>query len=349
MRVLITCFSSISNVAAIVPQLYGLTCDYPEHEFVVLSRGFLRPLFDKLNNVTFVGGDIRGAHKTPIGVFRLFKELKALRPDVVLDMQRSWRTKMIARLFMLSGTKTLTIGFASGEQKKLIKKGVKKYHPIPTIFDRQARLYAKIRLKVNDSFEKLYEPSADQVAKITELYGEKQGRWIGIAPFSIARGKTLPFRKMKNIIAHFDKKPDTKIFLFGAGEMENELLSDWQSLYENVYAVHTSLQLDDELALMNQLDVMVSMDSANMHLASLMAVPVVSVWGATHQYSGFLGWKQSAENCVGVDFSCRPCTAHSDKKCKYGDYRCLESLHSSKIIEVIEKNLERQNNKIYMS
>ena len=346
MRVLITCFSSISNVAAIVPQLYGLTCDYPEHEFVVLSRSFLRPLFDKLNNVTFVGGDIRGAHKTPIGVFRLFKELKALRPDVVLDMQRSWRTKMIARLFMLSGTKTLTIGFASGEQKKLIKKGAKKYHPIPTIFDRQARLYAKIRLKVNNSFEKLYEPSADQVAKITELYGEKQGRWIGIAPFSIARGKTLPFRKMKNIIAHFDKKPDTKIFLFGAGEMENELLSDWQSLYENVYAVHTSLQLDDELALMNQLDLMVSMDSANMHLASLMAVPVVSVWGATHQYSGFLGWKQSAENCVGVDFSCRPCTAHSDKKCKYGDYRCLESLHSSKIIEIIEKNLERQNNKI---
>jgi ADP-heptose:LPS heptosyltransferase len=92
---------------------------------------------------------------------------------------------------------------------------------------------------------------------------------------------------------------------------------------------------------MNYLDVMVCMDSANMHLASLMAVPVVSVWGATHPYSGFLGWKQSMDNCVGVDFSCRPCTAHSDCKCKYGDYRCLESLHSSKIIEVIERNLEK--------
>ena len=341
MRVLITCFSSISNVAAIVPQLYGLTRDYPEHEFVVLSRSFLRPLFDKINNITFVGSDIRGAHKSPIGIYRLFKELKALRPDVVLDMQRSWRTKMITRLFILSGTKTLAIGFASAEQKRLIKRGAEKYHPIPTIFDRQARLYAKIGLKVNDSFCKLYEPSIEQKDKITKLYGEKQGQWIGIAPFSIARGKTLPFRNMKNIIMHFDKQPNTKIFLFGAGEMENELLSDWQSLYENVYAVYTNLQLDDELALMNRLDVMVSMDSANMHLASLMAVPVVSVWGATHPYSGFLGWKQSIDNCVGVDFSCRPCTAHSDRKCKYGDYRCLESLHSSKIIEVIERNLEK--------
>ena len=340
MRVLITCFSSISNVAAIVPQLYGLVNDYPQHEFVVLSRGFLCPLFDKLPRVTFVGGDIRGEHKTPFGVYRLFKQLKALKPDVVLDMQRSWRTSLIARLFVLSGVRVLRIGFARAEQKKLIRKGAEKYRAIPTIFDRQARLYAKIRLNVNDSFVKLYEPSVEQQDKIRSLYGEKCGRWIGIAPFSIARGKTLPFRKMKNIIAYFDKQPDTKIFLFGAGEMENELLSDWQSLYNNVYAVFTNLQLDDELALMNNLDVMLSMDSANMHLASLMAVPVVSVWGATHHYSGFLGWKQSVDNCVGVDFSCRPCTAHSDRKCKYGDYRCLESLHSSKIIEVIEKCLE---------
>lgn len=343
MRVLITCFSSISNVAAIVPQLSGLVNDYPQHEFIVLSRDFLHPLFDKLPRVTFVGADIRGKHKTLIGVYRLFKQLRTLQPNVVLDMQCSWRTRIISCLFAIVSTKTLKIGFARAEQKQLIRKGAKKHHSIPTIFDRQARLYTKIGLKVNDSFHKLYEPNDEQITKIKEIYGEKQGRWIGIAPFSIARGKTLPLRKMKNIITYFDKQPNTKIFLFGAGEVENELLSDWQSLYSNVYAVHTNLKLDDELALMNFLDVMLCMDSANMHLASLMAVPVVSIWGATHHYSGFLGWKQSDKNCVGVDFSCRPCTAHSDRKCKYGDYRCLESLHSSKIIEVIEQTLNERS------
>ena len=166
MRVLITCFSSISNVAAIVPQLSGLVNDYPQHQFVVLSRDFLSPLFDKLPRVIFVGGDIRGAHKSPMGVYKLFKDLKALRPDIVLDMQRSWRTKMISRLFMLSGIKTLAIGFAAAEQKRLIKKGANKYHSTPTIFDRQARLYAKIGLKVNDDFNKLYEPTAEQNEKI---------------------------------------------------------------------------------------------------------------------------------------------------------------------------------------
>ena len=106
MRVLITCFSSISNVAAIVPQLFGLVNDYPQHEFIVLSRSFLRPLFDKLPRVTFVGADIRGEHKTPIGVYRLYTQLKSLKPDILLDMQCSWRTKLIAYLFTLSRTKT---------------------------------------------------------------------------------------------------------------------------------------------------------------------------------------------------------------------------------------------------
>ena len=43
-----------------------------------------------------------------------------------------------------------------------------------------------------------------------------------------------------------------------------------------------------ELNLMSHLDVMLSMDSANMHLASLVNIPVVSVWGATHPYAGFM-------------------------------------------------------------
>jgi ADP-heptose:LPS heptosyltransferase len=33
---------------------------------------------------------------------------------------------------------------------------------------------------------------------------------------------------------------------------------------------------------------MISMDSANMHLASLYGVPVISIWGATHPFAGFL-------------------------------------------------------------
>lgn len=342
MNVLIVCFSSISNVASIVPLLDSLNRNYPEHRFTVLSRNFLAPLFEHFGTVDFFGADIRTEHKGVIGILKLFGQLKNREFNYVVDLEGSRRTKILTLLFSLKGIKAIQVDKQTAEVYKLLHKGASKYKPLKTIFARYSDTFAKIGLETDNLFEKLPPPSAEKRLKIESVYGKKEGYWIGIAPLSIARGKTLPFRKTKNIMRHFDSLPNTKLFLFGAGEMENELLSDWQTIFQNVYAVHTSLQLAEELALMQQLDVMVSMDSGNMHLAALTSTPVISIWGATHPYAGYLGWKQSLEQCVGVDFSCRPCTLHQEKKCKYGDYRCLESIPSQKIIDKITYTLEKK-------
>lgn len=338
-NVLIICFSGISNVAAIVPLLDALDRRYPDCRFTVLSRNFLRPLFEHFAHVEFVGADIRREHKGVVGAYKLFKQCRRTRFDVVIDLQDAWRTRIIRRLFRMCGTKTVVVDKQRREMQRLVKRGALKYRPLKSIFERYDEAFARAGFAVDYQFVQLPPATAERRQRVTDVYGTKTGRWIGIAPLSIARGKTLPFRKMKNVIRHFDTQPDTKIFLFGAGEMENELLSDWQTIFTNVHAVHTSLRLDEELALMEQLDVMLTMDSGNMHLAALTATPVVSIWGATHPYAGFAGWRQTAASQVDVDFSCRPCTAHEDRRCKYGDYRCLESIPSTKIIERIEQTL----------
>lgn len=339
MRVLIICFSGISNVASIVPPLDALDRRYPQHEFTVLSRHFLQPLFAHFAHVAFVGADIRRKHKGLRGALKLFGALRRQRFDVVIDLQDAPRTRFLRQLFRLWGAKVVVIDKQRAERRRLIRLGAQHYKPLKPIFERYSEAFAQIGLQTDNQFVRIPSASAEKRQKVAEIYGEKQGRWIGIAPLSIARGKTLPFRKTKNVIRHFDSQPNTTLFLFGAGEMENELLGDWQTVFANVHAVHTSLKLDEELALMEQLDVMVTMDSGNAHLAALTATPVVSIWGATHPYAGFGSWRQPAENQVGVDFSCRPCTAHENKRCKYGDYRCLESIPSAKIIECIERVL----------
>jgi len=342
MNVLIICFSSISNVASIVPLLDSLNRNYSKHRFTVVSRVFLAPLFDSFEQVDFVGVDIRKEYQGVLGALNLFKLLNKNQFDVILDLQGSWRSRFITGLFKLSGKRTFTVDKQRKEMHQLIHRGAKKYKPLKTIFERYADIFAKVGLQTDNKFQSLPPSTMACCTKVTTVYGEKKGVWIGIAPLSIARGKTLPLRKTKNVIRHFDGQPNTKIFLFGAGDMENELLSDWQTIFKHVYAVHTSLQLGEELALMEKLDVMVSMDSANMHLAALTATPVVSIWGATHPYAGFLGWNQTCDTCVGVDFSCRPCTAHEEKKCQYGDYRCLESISSETIIQKITEILEKK-------
>ena len=89
--------------------------------------------------------------------------------------------------------------------------------------------------------------------------------------------------------------------------------------------------IDKELILMSHLDVMLSMDSSNMHLASLVGTPVVSVWGATHPYAGFMGWGQSESNAVMIDMPCRPCSIYGNKICTKGDYPCLTGITPEQI------------------
>jgi ADP-heptose:LPS heptosyltransferase len=82
------------------------------------------------------------------------------------------------------------------------------------------------------------------------------------------------------------------------------------------------------------------MDSANMHLASLFGVPVVSVWGATHLFAGFMGYGQSADNAVQIDaLTCRPCSVFGNKPCFRGDHACMEWIKPEQISEKVNRIL----------
>ena len=126
-----------------------------------------------------------------------------------------------------------------------------------------------------------------------------------------------------------------KIFLFGGGKREIEILTQWANQYSSATCIAGKLKMDAELALMSHLDVMVSMDSGNMHLASLVNTPVVSIWGATHPLAGFMGWKQSEENAIQVDLPCRPCSVYGNKPCYRKDYACLHNIQPNTIAQRI--------------
>ena len=93
--------------------------------------------------------------------------------------------------------------------------------------------------------------------------------------------------------------------------------------------------LKEELSLIYQLDVMISMDSANMHLASLVNTPVVSIWGATHPYAGFMGWNQRIDNAVQIDLPCRPCSIYGKKPCYRNDFACMNQITPETIVEKV--------------
>ena len=61
------------------------------------------------------------------------------------------------------------------------------------------------------------------------------------------------------------------------------------------------LKLQQELRLISNLDVMLSMDSGNAHIAAMLGVKVITLWGATHPYAGFSPFNQTLENSLVSD------------------------------------------------
>lgn len=164
--------------------------------------------------------------------------------------------------------------------------------------------------------------------------------WVGLAPFAAHAGKIYPEEKMRDLIALLNQRhPSWRFFLFGGGGRERDLLTAWAEPFPKTQCVGTLLHsLDEELILMSRLDAMVSMDSANMHLASVVGTPVVSVWGATHPFAGFMGWGQPAENAIQVEgLPCRPCSVYGNTPCLRGDFACMAGIAPERIVKRIEE------------
>jgi len=343
MNVLIVRLSSVGDVAMTVPVIDSLARTYPDVSFLMLSQPHLKPLFAYLpQNVTFYPVYIREKHNGIIGLYKLFREIKKTRSiDYVADLHDVLRTKLLRLLFALSGTKSASINKGRVEKTKLIRKNEKVFHPLKSTFIRYQDVFASLGFSFELQFVSLFGHNKGNLSQIKgiPLKNERE-KWIGIAPFAKHQGKIYPLQKTKKILAFFSEQKNVRIFLFGNGEKENDIFSELKNTYPNTVSIIGTLnEMSEELVLMSHLDVMFSMDSANMHLASLVETPVVSVWGATHPYAGFYGWKQSPEDAIQIDLPCRPCSIYGNKPCYRKDYACFAELPAELAIKAIEKHL----------
>lgn len=345
-HILIIRFSAMGDVAMTVPVVYALAKEYPDVRVTMLSQPFARPLFETLApNVSFMGADIKGEYHGIKGLNALYRRLTAKNFTAVADLHNVLRSNYLRMRFNLDQNHVAHIDKHRDERHDLTSRNNKILKPIPTAFENYAQVFAKLGYPIHHfSFTTLLSPTQSSLRQLPEAIGEKKDfqTWIGIAPFAAHQGKAYPLPLMEQVIdGIITRHPSCRIFLFGGGSNERAILDNVAQRHSHCTNVSTLLHgLREELVLMSHLDVMVSMDSANMHLASLVNTPVVSVWGATHPYAGFMGWHQKEENAVQVSLPCRPCSVFGNKPCFRGDYACLNGIKPEAIINKVETNLK---------
>lgn len=287
----------MGDVAMTVPLLRALLAKYPNIKVTVLSKAFFKPFFDGMERVDFYAADVNGRHKGFFGLLRLFRELKALKIDAVADLHNVLRSKVITKLFSLSGKPTATTAKARDEKKELIRSENKVFRQLTPIIQRHVQTFEKLGYPIDIS-SPVFPETQPLNTGVFLLSGEKSGKWIGIAPFAQHQGKVYPADLMQEIINRLAANTNYTLFLFGGGQKETEQLEQFAANKYNVVVTAGKLKLNNELNLISHLDLMLSMDSGNAHMAAMLGVKVVTLWGATHPYAGFAPFHQPIDYAI---------------------------------------------------
>jgi ADP-heptose:LPS heptosyltransferase len=320
------------------PVIKLLLQQYPELKITYVSNGFVQPIFKNIGRLEFIAADLNTTHKGAAGLFRLYRQLKELKPGAIADLHNVLRTKLLRGYFFFSGIKTAVIDKGRKEKAELTKIDHKQFRPLKSTFERYAEVFQKLGYPIAMPLETGTSESNKPAAPVEGNFRYK----IGIAPFAKHLPKQYPADKMREVIAMLNKDNDKEIFLFG-GKDDREALSSLENEFVNVTNLACKQRFENELDIIASLDLMVSMDSANMHLASLFDVPVVSIWGGTHPFAGFYGWKQDPANAVQTDLYCRPCSVFGNRPCYRGDLACMHSINPVTVYDRIIQQLYKSS------
>ena len=339
-HILVIRLSAMGDVAISVPVLSAFNEQYPDVKITILTKPLFAPMFAHLVNCKVFPIDLKGKHKGLLGLYKLYKELKAEKIDFVADLHNVLRSNVLKLLFRGSKIPFYQINKGRKEKKELTREENKIFKQLKTSYERYAEVFGKLGFPI--SLEKLYlAPRRLASNEVKNLLSENKN--IGIAPFASHIAKEYPFIKLKEVIFKLSEcYPESKIFIFGGGNHEKSIVEQVSQL-KNVENMVGKLSFSEELELISNLDVMLAMDSGNAHLSAMFGVATITLWGVTHPFAGFYPYGQPIENALLADrqkFPLIPTSVYGNKY-RYG-YECaILTISNEDILSKIKKILDK--------
>lgn len=345
-KILVLRFSAMGDVALIVPVIRSLVSAHQDVEVTMVTRPKFATLFNDIERVKIFPADVDHTYNGLFGMRELFRALiRKGSYDVVIDLHDHLRTKILRTFFRLFFTDVVVFNKGRKEKKAFSHKTRKIIRPLPHTVDRYRAAFARAgfafdllpppHFQLNESLQQ----AATQWLQAKGLV--KNEKWIGIAPFAMHATKIWPLENYSAVIEHILARTPAKFFMFGGGDKEIKYFESLQRKYPEACVITAGqLKIRQEIALMKHLDLMLCVDSANMHLASLAGVPVFSIWGGTHPEVGFSPVGADAEiiQISRDELPCRPCSVYGRESCYVGGFPCLTRITPEMITkEVLRK------------
>jgi len=325
----------MGDAAMAVPVLRTLLQTYPDIRLTVITKPFFAALFEELPRTSCIAADVYGKHKN-FGLISLAKQAKNQGIDAVADLHNVLRSKVIKGCLKVVGIPTAKIDKGRHEKKKLVNAAGENIFQLKRTHQRYADVFDRLGLPI-DLANHTYPERKTLSKKLHDIIGLQPRKLIGIAPFAAHKGKVYPLSFMKEVIRQLDEIGSYKIFLFGGGNKEKSMLDAIAAPYKEVTSLVNVLSFEEELTLISNLDLMVSMDSGNGHLAAMYDVKVITLWGVTHPYAGFAPFNQpNAQQLIANrnKYALIPTSIYGNKYPEAYE-NCMESIPVEVVVEKI--------------
>ncbi len=252
--------------------------------------------------------------------------------DVILDLQNNLRSRI----------------YTIGKAKKIHRFDKRRLYKLSLVYLNKRQPYFEyIPILYKNSFPELINfddglglelwTTNDKNGVYKPFY--RQPKLRNVARVAIAPGakhftKRLPQKLVIQTIEQFLEKFNTEIFLIG-GKSDASYCSEMVIDSTRVFNICGEFDVTGTAAFLDECDVVVSADSAVVHIASARQIPIVVVYGSTVPEFGFAPFRVPHEIVEMNDVSCRPCSHIGRSKCPLQHFNCMEKITSQKILEAV--------------
>lgn len=340
----------MGDVVLLVPAVRALVAAYDDVEVTVVTRPKFASFFTDIDRVIPYPADVDFTYTGVFGMRDLFgKLMRKAHYDVVIDMHDHMRTIILRSFFKLFGVPVVVFEKGRPVKKQFTRKENKITQPLPHTVERYCQAFVKagfdkVRLDERPPFFAIKDTIQEEVSRwLGDKQLKKEVPWIGMAPFAAHTSKVWPEGNYFAVIEQWLATRKAKFFLFGGGPSDIKFFESVRQRFpDDVVIVAGELKIKQELALMQQLDLMLCVDSSNMHLAALSGTKLLSIWGGTHPDVGFGPYQHGDKSILQISrevLPCRPCSVYGTEKCYRGDFACLTFIKPEDVVSRMDAAL----------
>ncbi len=362
-----------------IPLLQHLRHAYPDARVdVLVAKGFEGLLASHPAVSSVLTYDNRGSDRGLFGVWRIARRLKQNGYSIALVLPGSIRTALVvflARVPRRIGTDQSSGLLLFADRVKFPQELRSSAHARPILFAeriwhalggkgsfvspfftdvvslnpesdairRHLQLLFPLGIKIEETLlqPKLYPSPTDQKRVDEFLSGKSSRDMVAVAPGSVWATKRWPLDCYGSLISGLIQGGCTVVLIGGHEDAELCERLARQSPSDRVLNVCGRFTPLQSAEMLRRCGVLVTNDSAPMHIAAAVGTPCVAIFGPTVPEFGFAPFGSQHVVIERKALWCRPCTPHGGARCPIGTHECMTEISVGEVSGAVFRLLGR--------